>query len=710
MKNKILKVIALSLCAALLVCGIGASAYAINYDNKYNTSDDSLGTESGIEKNETVYILTGAEGSIQKIIVSDWIKNSDNSDTISDTSELTDIEVTKGETTYTMNGDNMRVWDAKGGDVYYKGEIDKELPVGISVSYKLDGNSITPDELAGKSGKVTIRFDYENYQYETVEIDSQQEKIYVPFVMLTGMLLDNDVFTNVDVTNGKIINDGDRTAVIGIALPGLQSNLKIDSEDFEIPDYVEITADVENFELSNTVTIATNEVFNEIDTENLNSLQDITDSVDELTSAMDQLMDGSSALYDGLSTLLEKSDELIAGIDKLADGALALKNGAAAVDDGAASLSDGTKALAGGLDQLDSNSAQLRAGSKQVFESLLSMADTQLAAAGVEVPKLTIDNYADVLNGLISSLDPDNIAEQANAAARQKVSEAVNAQRDAVTTAVTEKVQEEVTSQVTAAVRENVESQVLEALGLTKDTYDAAVSGGMIDEAQQAQIAATIDAQMASEQVKALISSNTAAQMESDAVKETISQKTDEQIELLIEQNMNSAEVQEQITAALEQASSGAATISQLKTQLDSYNTFYSGLNQYTAGVASAKDGADKLNSGAATLKAGTAELAAGASELYDGILTLKDGMPALVDGITQLKDGAMKLSDGLKEFNEEGVQKIVDVLDGDVSGLLTRIQATVDVSNDYKSFSGISDDMDGTVKFIYRTDSIEAN
>ena len=45
--------------------------------------------------------------------------------------------------------------------------------------------------------------------------------------MLTGILLDNDVFTHVDVSNGKLINDGDRTAVIGLALPGLQDNLGI---------------------------------------------------------------------------------------------------------------------------------------------------------------------------------------------------------------------------------------------------------------------------------------------------------------------------------------------------------------------------------------------------------------------------------------------------------------------------------------------------
>lgn len=217
--------------------------------------------------------------------------------------------------------------------------------------------------------------------------------------------------------------------------------------------------------------------------------------------------------------------------------------------------------------------------------------------------------------------------------------------------------------------------------------------------------------------------------MQSDNIQAMITAKTEEQIPLLIEQNMNSPEVQAQITSALEQAKSGATAISALKEQLDSYHQFYIGLGQYTAGVASAKDGANQLyigadqlksgakqvndgsnqlKDGANTLKGGAAELYAGMSELYDGILTLKDGVPALIDGVTQLRDGAMLLSDGLKEFSKEGIQKLVDAVDGDMNSLITRFKSTVDVSKNFKSFSGISDDMDGQVKFIYRTDAIE--
>ena len=108
-------------------------------------------------------------------------------------------------------------------------------------------------------------------------------------------------------------------------------------------------------------------------------------------------------------------------------------------------------------------------------------------------------------------------------------------------------------------------------------------------------------------------------------------------------------------------------------------------------------------------MKSGAASLSDGAAELYNGVLTMKNGAPALVDGITALRDGSLKLSDGLREFNDKGVQKLVDAVNGDLAGLVTRMRATVDVSKDYKSFTGISDDMNGEVKFIYRTDSVTA-
>ena len=732
MKNRATKFISLALCAVVLFAAVGTSVFALTGEGKESEDENQETTinasaEAETSKDETVYVLAGADGTVQKIIVSDWIKNAMAADSLEDKTELSDIENIKGDESFTLGGDNSCVWDAQGNDIYYQGNIEKELPVQMSVCYTLDGQAIAPEALAGQSGHVTIRFDYQNMQYEEVLLDGKTEKIYVPFTMLTGMLLDTEVFRNVTISNGKLINDGDRIAVVGIAFPGLQEDLAISKEKLDIPDYVEISADVENFEMGMTMTLATTELFGAIDSDKLD-LHELSDAMAELTDAMDQLMDGSSQLYDGLCTLLEKSGDLVSGINKLAEGAAQLKAGAESLDSGAAQLQAGAAQLSSGLNTLNANSSSLNDGARQVFSSLLSMANTQLSEAGLSVPALTIDNYASVLDGVIASLDDTAVYQ----AALEQVTATVNANRgmieEKVTEAVQAQVEAEVSAQVTAAVQETVTQAVHEneaqfraaviqqALGMTVEEYKAAIEAGLVTQEQQdavnaaveAAMQAEIDARMQREEIQAQINAVTqqtvGEQMQSDEIQALIASNTELQVQQAISEAMSSDAVQAQLSAAAE----GAKSVIVLKSSLDSYNAFYLGLITYTSGVSSAAAGANELKTGADALKAGTSELSAGAAELLQGIQTMKDSAPALVDGITQLRDGSMELSDGLKQFNEEGIQKLIEAVDGDLDGLSNRIRVTADVAKHYTSFSGISEDMDGDVKFIYKTDSIE--
>ena len=732
MKNRATKFISLALCAVVLFAAVGTSVFALTGEGKESEDENQETTinasaEAETSKDETVYVLAGADGTVQKIIVSDWIKNAMAADSLEDKTELSDIENIKGDESFTLGGDNSCVWDAQGNDIYYQGNIEKELPVQMSVCYTLDGQAIAPEALAGQSGHVTIRFDYQNMQYEEVLLDGKTEKIYVPFTMLTGMLLDTEVFRNVTVSNGKLINDGDRIAVVGIAFPGLQEDLAISKEKLDIPDYVEISADVENFEMGMTMTLATTELFGAIDSDRLD-LHELSDAMAELTDAMDQLMDGSSQLYDGLCTLLEKSGDLVSGINKLAEGAAQLKAGAESLDSGAAQLQAGATQLSSGLNTLNANSSSLNGGARQVFSSLLSMANTQLSEAGLSVPALTIDNYASVLDGVIASLDDTAVYQ----AALEQVTATVNANRgmieEKVTEAVQAQVEAEVSAQVTAAVQETVTQAVHEneaqfraaviqqALGMTVEEYKAAIEAGLVTQEQQdavnaaveAAMQAEIDARMQREEIQAQINAVTqqtvGEQMQSDEIQALIASNTELQVQQAISEAMSSDAVQAQLSAAAE----GAKSVIALKSSLDSYNAFYLGLITYTSGVSSAAAGANELKTGADALKAGTSELSAGAAELLQGIQTMKDSAPALVDGITQLRDGSMELSDGLKQFNKEGIQKLIEAVDGDLDGLSNRIRVTADVAKHYTSFSGISEDMDGDVKFIYKTDSIE--
>ena len=620
MKTKLAKIISTAL-AVLLLGGAsaGIAVHAVQNDQTPEDTTNPIGSSSSAEsvekaeKNETVYVLAGKDGSVKKIIVSDWIRNTLGEGKLNDSSDLSGIENVKGDESYTMGGDNTKIWDTDGKDIYYQGTIEKELPVTIGIRYMLDGETVSAEEIAGKSGKVTIRFDYTNRQYRTVTIDGKEEKIYVPFAMLTGMLLDNDVFSDIEVTNGKCINDGDRTAVIGVALPGLAENLGVTDGQVAIPSYVEVTATVKNFRLATTVSVATNELFNKIDTSVFDSaIGTAEEKLAQLSTAMTQLMNGSSQLYDGVCMLLEQSGALIDGIGQLADG----------------------------LKELNANSATLRGGAKQVFDTLLATAQSELAKSGVNVT-LTTENYGTVLDGVIASLATAGTEEHPTA-------------HDTIVKAVTAAVREQVTAQVTEGYREQVLAAVLQAQGMTVEQYNAAVAAGLVDEDTQAQVDAAVYVQMKKSATQTTISATVDTQMAT------------EQIQALVAQNVT-AQVNEK-----------TAEIQALKGQLDDYNTFYTGVNDYTAGV-------DKA---------------------YAGISELVAQLPKLTAGITDLRDGAGQLRDGLTEFNTKVVGKLVALANGDAKTVLVRLRATVDVSKSYNNFSGIGD-MDGQVKFIYRTDAV---
>ena len=653
------QIAALGLALAVAGSAAGVGIYAANRPAAPQTAEEAPRvmeagpeTEKALRRDETVYVIANTDGSVRQIIVSDWIQNGLAAAQVEERSELSQVEAVKGSATYTLGQDNARVWDAQGQDLYYQGSIEKALPVDMTVTYQMDGQTVTPGQIAGKSGHVTIRFDYENRQYEMVEIDGTEEKIYVPFAMLTGLLLDSDRFTNVTVSNGKLFCDGSHTAVVGVAFPGLQEDLAMEKDRLDIPDYVEIEADVKDFSLATAVTVASSGLFDQLDDETLEKLElgELTDGIGRMTDAMDQLMDGSSQLYDGLCTLLDSSQQLIDGVDRLCQG----------------------------LNELTAHNSQLNGGAKQVFESLIAAANSQLQTSGLTVPELTVDNYSQVLESLLQQLD--GVSAYAESEARKKIEAAVAAQQEQVSAAVEQAVEQQVAAQVEQAVEQQVWQQVLSAAGLTEKTYDAGTAAGAIPQKQQEQLQAALKAQMASETIKGLISQTKAAKMESDEIRALIGQKTEQTMAELVEENLQSEEVQSQIRSAAEQASAGAQSIRSLKEQLDSYQSFYQGLLAYTAGVAQARDGAAQLQS----------------------------SLPALTDGVTRLRDGSMELSDGLRQFREEGIQKLADALGGDLGQLSSRLKAIREAAQNYRSFSGDAEDMPSQVRFIYRMEAIE--
>ena len=581
-KKDLIKVIAVA--AAGVIAGTGVTAAAFGTANKTeDTENTSAASSQAAEtteqkkpsKDETVYVLANADGSVKKIIVSDWIKNNGGK-TVSDKTELSDIKNVKGDESYVMDTDNMREWNADGKDIYYQGTISKALPVDLKVSYELDGKPVSAESLAGKSGKVTIRFDYTNNQYKNVSIDGKNTKIYVPFVMLTGLLLDNDIFTNVEISNGKIINDGDRIIAVGFALPGMQENLNLSRDKVDIPDFVEITADVNNFALSNTLTVAANSIISDLDVSKLDSADDLQASLTELSSAMSKLLDGSSELYGGLSELLLKSNELISGVDKLANGASA--------------LSDGAAALSAGLSELVSNNDTLNAGAKQVFDTLLSAVSQKLKDNGITVDTLTVENYKTVIGGLLENPTDSQKAELINIA-----DAALNAKLSAI------------------GVPQN-------CYGAVKVLLATKLSSGETQESAMAEIAAML--QNISDPQNAAAIGAAVATAESENGKQIINAFCLNLANQTLEPTVKEA----------------VAQLDSYNEFYKGVLAYTAGAKQAYDGSTELKNGAKELSDGANALKSGSSQLVGGVQQLTDGSKRLADGLKEFNEkGISKL-------------------------------------------------------------------------
>ena len=346
-----------------------------------NDADESTENPS---KEESVYVIAAPDGSIKQIISSSRLSGLGDEDEISDQSFLDNIENVKGDETFTQDEDGTITWDAQGKDIYYQAaagdDSENTLPVKVTETYFMDGEEMTADEIAGKSGRVTIRFDYENTLTQEVTLGEGENKndgeavtLHTPFIALTGAVVSDADYLNIEVTGGKAVSDGEHTAIVGAAFPGMAQDLQTKAfsalsslTDIKLTDYVEISADVENFEPLSAYTLITNEFFNDPEL-------DFADVLDKAETALSSLTGGVSQIAGGIGDLNDGAGELKSGASDLADGLAALTESSEDLNNGAASM----------------------------FAAMLEAAGSQLEAAGIPLEgPLSEETYSQVLEAV----------------------------------------------------------------------------------------------------------------------------------------------------------------------------------------------------------------------------------------------------------------------------------------------------------------------
>ena len=324
-----------------------------------DTVSESKGTGEGYgTKEETVYVTTAADGSVENIIVSDWLKNPEGFATLKDVTNLSDIVNVKGNETFNIK-DGEISFASSGKDIYYQGKLDNKttLPVSMKITYKIDGKEIPADKINGKSGKLTMTIEY-------TANEKTADGVFVPFLAMTGMLLPTENFTNIQVTNGHIVSNGDYSIVAGFGIPGISESLGI-----AIPNTVEITADVNNYTVDMMMTVCTNSIFSDIKADDLDKINDLSDMVSLLSDSSSKLTEGANALNQGLTELKNNAGTLSDGVSKL-------NNGAAALNSGLQDLGTGASSLDSGISALYTGAVQVNEGMKKLSAEMSSMITT----------------------------------------------------------------------------------------------------------------------------------------------------------------------------------------------------------------------------------------------------------------------------------------------------------------------------------------------
>lgn len=829
LKSKyIVRVVAGVLTIALVGTGIGATAVFAEKDSTAVTAEADSTTDSSkdaddiadklmdsvslkdndADKDESVYLISDANGNVNKTIVVDHLKNKDKKDTLEDASNLSDIENVKGKEKFTQSGDKL-TWQAGGKDIYYQGTATEEPPVTQKVTYYLDGKEISPEDLAGKSGKVKIRFDYTNTTSYTETVNGEKQTVSVPFAAITGLVL-GDGFENIEVTNGKAEVSDSSSVVLGYALPGLKDSLGIKDKDLDgdvnIPEYMEMTADVENFSMPAAMTFVVN-ASDYVSTDGIDT-SDLDDMINDLKDASTQLQDGSKTLAegtdtlaDGLSTLQSKlgtfasgvgtlqnglktytdgvstlsgglntlgssTGALVSGADKLNSGAGQLASGSATLKDGLKTYTNGASQLNTGLNQLNDSTGSLATGVTSLNDGAKTLSDGINAAnkgaagvsAGVAQLKTSIDTAktgADSLTAGAKQVDegvdklkqslsdmPETIKARINQSLEPLNKLNVGKLFKTLGYIDTDKITvDNVSAAADAAV--NNAGDIITALTSMNDPYPSATYNKILVGLSQGKGAVSVYSVVnksvtdSASTVKALKDGSAKVSEGASSLDAGLGQLADGASELSSGASDLAKGTTKLATGATELQTGTQSLADKLPELTKGITSLVNGSNELVKNNDTLNAGATALNAGASQLSAGTqslmnsvptltsgikqlvdgsntlvannAQLNSGASQLADGTNQIVSGVDQLTTGSKTLSEGAHTLADGMVQFNEEGINKILDAYNGDLKPFTDKLQAVIDAGEEYQTYSAIADGQTGSVKFIYKLASIDA-
>ena len=297
------RLLAVALMAAMIAVSLSPVTVTVQSRKVYALDgrilETTLASDSPIIKSETVYVNLAADGAVQQVTVSDHLHADLPQARVEDASDLTDIADVKTGETPERSGDYL-YWKMDSTDLYYNGKSADTPPLQFKLQYALDGQVLSPDKLAGKSGKLTITVNAENTLVKPVTVNGTNYDITCPMLLVGGMLLPEQGFENVEVSNGAVLGDGAHRIVLFVGVPGMEESLGISAlglpllgEQMGSGTYT-ITADVKDFAMGNMMFAAV--PFSSIDAFTDGDLGEGLEGIKQIFSDLETVMNAFSGM------------------------------------------------------------------------------------------------------------------------------------------------------------------------------------------------------------------------------------------------------------------------------------------------------------------------------------------------------------------------------------------------------------------------------
>ncbi len=575
----------------------------------------SFGDDYDYNKEETVYVLTNSDGTIDKQIISTWVHSNNGKINIENDTILKNVKNIKSDEEITIKNNKIK-FKSDNSDIYYRGECKKSLPFEVSVKYYLNDKEISAEKLLNKSGKLKIEIDFKNNISKEISIKDEKTSIYLPMAIAGTLNLPVDIFKNVEISSGKLINDAKNQIVTFVSFPGLKDSFDLKSDVLDetlekMDSTIIIESDVTDFELDSFMIAATTELPDIADFENVD---EILDKVNDIENKSEDLKGATSKLQDGQSKFSEKLSEYLAGVSKLNDGSNKLLEASnklseksSIIYEGSTKIGEASKLFAEGITNYGLGSVKFSEGSVKFSTGAKEFSKGATA-------------ISDVVTGLV-----DKTKDLSDGS--KKIDESLTAVKDNMKTA--NEGLEQLLSAVSASKKETVESikTQIENYNLMIAKADESINAIKLLQVDDSQKVICEN----------LIAGLTQQKVTLTAVVEKLNQK----LESLSESDDN-------VSTLLKGYSDIFNALVKIneKTKLISDSTA-----KLSMGTQAFKDVKDKL-SGAASL------LETSSNSLVEGSKGLKDGSDLFNQKTEEYVMSIGKLTEGISLFHNEGMLK----------------------------------------------------